>query len=156
MKRLILSFALFVFVANGFAQTVLEQYIVNSAGESTSNGLMIDFALGEPIVSNQTTLGVITNIGFLQPQLRLVSVKETTESNGEVKVYPNPCRDFTIIETELDNMAHYRLFSESGQLCKSGQFNGRMILAVNDFPSGLYHLSITNQLFARTITLIKP
>jgi hypothetical protein len=154
MKRLLLSFGLLVFALSGFSQTKLEQHVISSQGGNTSNGVSLQYVVGETVVSQQANTSISVNIGFLQPQLRLVSIQEQ-DPLMSLKVYPNPCREKVFIESVIPESVDYYLFNENGQIVKKGKLTESMILPMINLTPGLYHLQLIQGKFSSTTSLIK-
>ena len=154
MKRLLLSFVLLVFAFSSYSQSKLEQHVISSQGGLTSNGIFLQYVIGEAVVSQQANTSLSINIGFLQPQLRLVSVQDPNPI-ASIKVYPNPCREKVFIELDNPEPVDYQLFNEIGQLIKKGNLSASMILPLDNINAGLYHLQLIQGNFSTTTSLIK-
>lgn len=106
------------------------------------------------MVSQQVNTSLSIHIGFLQPQLRLVSIQDQNPI-AEIKVYPNPCREKVFIELDNLKQVDYQLINERGQLVRKGKLQSSMILPMDNVTPGLYHLQMIQRDFSKTTSLIK-
>lgn len=65
--------------------------VVSSGGETfTSNGLSLDFTIGEITTESLSTTGLLLTQGFLQGPDRNTGIEENLIEEKDIVVYPNP------------------------------------------------------------------
>lgn len=65
------------------------------------------------------------------------------ESNG-LSIYPNPCTEFFVLESENNESCEYRLFNSSGILVHQGNSSdGPKEISMTNVATGVYVLSVT-------------
>ena len=81
-----------------------------------------------------------------------VGIIDEEKNNDEIEFYPNPVKDFVIIDTKTDKNIEYKIYSTSGKLLVSDTINkSNNKIKLNDFPPSIYLLKMKNI----TIKLIK-
>lgn len=114
--------------------------ILNTSGwqaSSFSGAPMIRPVLGKPLPSD-------------------VSIPQIAYSQ-EVKVYPNPTKDFFYIHSTSSNECTYRVFDLAGKLISNGSFVSQIQLSSSQWNSGLYFVQIVDgkQIETRKIIIEK-
>jgi endonuclease I len=72
-----------------------------------------------------------------------ISVVEEIVQN-RIKVYPNPARDYLIIEVETDYLSEGKMYSTIGITIINFEISGKMKLSISDTDPGIYFLRIVN------------
>lgn len=75
-----------------------------------------------------------------------VSVKDIALEN-EIKVYPNPAKDFIKIENNLTENKSYKIFNSMGRLVKSGKLEKDNLINVENLSKGVYFISMGEKSF---------
>jgi hypothetical protein len=73
-----------------------------------------------------------------------ISVVEEIVQN-RIKVYPNPARDYLIIEVESDHISEGKMYSTTGKTIFNFEISGKMKLSLCDINPGIYFLRIVNE-----------
>lgn len=152
---LLLTF-LILFVANvATAQSITPSVFNSTGGTATVGDLVVDWNVGESMVSTQTN-GIIVTNGQLQPVDQIISVEELN-SSWNVSVYPNPSRDEFIITAPSSGIYEALLFDLAGKFISKQTLMSSNRMDVRSLANGSYYLQVrntSNQEF-KTITLIK-
>ena len=69
--------------------------------------------------------------------------------NKDFVIYPNPAKNFIIIQMKNSDTASFRIVNQIGQTVRKGKTSDNRV-ELNDFPSGLYFISVTT--LHKTIT----
>jgi hypothetical protein len=153
--NLLLIVALALLNCNAFAQSITPSVINSTGGTATVGNLIVDWNVGESMVSTQTN-GIIVTNGQLQPIDGIISVEELS-SSWNVSVYPNPTRDEFIITSPSSGIYEASLFDLAGKFISKQTLMSSNRMDVRSLANGSYYLQIrntSNQEF-KTITLIK-
>lgn len=142
MKRLLLCFSLLAINFHISAQVIIEQTVIAAQGGDLSGEVQLQVVVGETIVTQQANSNLSANIGFLQPQFNLVSTEDELNQKLVVSVYPNPCREYVLIETQNEKPLHFEIFTQAGSLVRSGTLTSTNILDVQTLIPGMYHLQV--------------
>lgn len=62
-----------------------------------------------------------------------------------IKVYPNPARDFLVIESKSGNSGRGNLLSNQGEIVFDFEFTGRLEFSTRDMASGIYFIRIISK-----------
>ena len=105
----------------GFGQ-VTSPSVVSSSGDSYSNGSVImDYTLGEIVVETHTNSTTILTQGFHQGVLEVHT--GVVNIDIKTKVYPNPTRNFLIVELEENVNADILVYDINGKLVIKDRLN---------------------------------
>ena len=153
--KYLLIVALALLNCNAFAQSITPSVINSTGGTATVGNLIIDWNVGESIVSTQTN-GIIVTNGQLQPVDEIISVEELNTS-WNISVYPNPTRDEFVITAPNAGVFEASLFDLTGKFISKQTLMSTNRMDVRSLANGSYYLQVrntTSQEF-KTITLIK-
>ncbi len=138
-------------------------HVVSSAGDSyQSDGLILDWTLGEPVVSTYEKSSLIVSQGFHQPEYTIVSVNPLSIEIGSVNIFPNPFLSAVSIKASFIEYesGRFELYDMSGHKIWTKSFEGTDLL--ESFPatalsSGSYMLvlKISGKAKAHTYKLLK-
>jgi hypothetical protein len=137
------------------AQSITPSIINSTGGTATVGNLVVDWNVGESMVTTQTNGFIVTN-GQLQPIDGIISVEELNTS-WNVSVYPNPTRDEFIITAPSSGIYEASLFDLAGKFISKQILMNTYRMDVRSLANGSYYLQVRNvstQEF-KTITLIK-
>jgi hypothetical protein len=121
------------------------QRLVGVAGSSaTSGGISISWSMGEAMIGTVSGNQAIVTIGFQQAFTEVVSGIEDAPSNG-IHVYPNPARDFIVLELQRDYGKDFevKVFNLSGSTVLQETitaFTGKLELDISTLSSGPYEI----------------
>lgn len=138
-----------------FAQSITPSVINSTGGTATAGNLIIDWNVGESMITTQTN-GVIVTNGQLQPIDHIISVEELNTSRN-ISVYPNPTRDEFIIISPNAGVYEASLFDLAGKFISKQVLMSSNRMDIRALSNGSYYLQVRNtasQEF-KTITLIK-
>lgn len=137
------------------AQTITPSVINSTGGTATVGNLIIDWNVGESMVTTQTN-GIIATNGQLQPMDAIISVEELNTS-WNISVYPNPTREEFVITAPNAGVFETSLFDLAGKFISKQTLMSTNRIDVRSLANGSYYLQVRNtasQEF-KTITLIK-
>ena len=125
-----------------FAQSSL-----NAAGGDASSGTgSVSYSIGQLFVSSNSGSGYTSNEGVQQPYEILVSVEEEVDNpQFECNAFPNPAKNYLIIETNINNNISFELFDLNGRLLKREDIRSNITkLNIVDLKPSVYYLRIKN------------
>jgi hypothetical protein len=137
------------------AQSITPSIINSTGGTATFGNLVVDWNVGESIITTQSNGFIVTN-GQLQPVDGIISVEELN-SSWDISVYPNPTRDEFMIIAPSSGIYETSLFDLAGKFISKQLLNNTNRIDVRSLANGSYYLQVRNtasQEF-KTITLIK-
>ena len=137
------------------AQSITPSVINSTGGTAVVGNLIVDWNVGESMVSTQSNGFIVTN-GQLQPVDGIISVEELS-SSWNISVYPNPTRDEIVITAPSAGIFEASLFDLAGKFISKQQLMNTNRMDVRSLANGSYYLQVrntSNQEF-KTITLIK-
>lgn len=137
------------------AQSITPSVINSTGGTATVGNLIVDWNVGESMISTQTN-GIIVTNGQLQPVDEIISVEELNTS-WNVSVYPNPTRDEFVITAPNAGVFEASLFDLAGKFISKQILMSTNRMDVRSLANGSYYLQVRNtasQEF-KTISLIK-
>ena len=137
------------------AQSITPSVINSTGGTATVGNLIVDWNVGESMISTQTN-GIIVTNGQLQPVDEIISVEELNTS-WNISVYPNPTRDEFVITAPGSGIYEASLFDLAGKFISKQTLMSTNRMDVRSLANGSYYLQVRNtasQEF-KTISLIK-
>jgi len=110
--------------------------VYNSCGDS-SNFCQNDsiYRLSNNVNNNIIQVNVINST---------TGIKQTSNNNAQVKIYPNPTQNNFIIETNTNQKQIISVFDVNGNLILSQIITGTTNIDANNLPAGVYNISITS------------
>ena len=161
MRSLLSFICLFAF--QGLSAQIQDLQVVATAGSSfQSNDIILDWTIGEPVVSTLEASSIILSQGFHQPEYTLVSVEPLLSNVGSVDVFPNPFSSEVSIKasfTEYES-GNFEIYDMNGKMLWTKSFEGVNVL--ESFPatslsSGSYMLilRLPNKSIADSYKLLK-
>lgn len=140
-SRIILIFLLFSGIAIINAQT-----IIAPSGTTYSNGnTIIDFTLGEMIISTYSTNNTGITQGFHQTSVKISAVVDINP-DFSILVYPNPTSEFIYIESSKPTKDyHLEIYDTDGRLIIRKEMNELSTSAnISQYATAIYFLRILN------------
>lgn len=142
---LLISFSLFSMLS--MAQVIERTVTSSSGGELKGNSSIIDFVVGETMISKYTSKAGTVSEGFLQGY----TISEIPLGNNEfesilIKVYPNPTTDKLFVQADNETGYNYQVINSNGVTLVGG--NSKLDTQEIDFTSyasGVYYLSISSE-----------
>jgi hypothetical protein len=137
------------------AQSVSPAVINCTGGSATAGNLIVDWNVGESIITTQTN-GIIVTNGQLQPVDEIISVEELS-SSWHISVYPNPARDEFVITAPSLGIYEASVYDLAGKFISKQLLMNTNRIDARSLANGSYFLQVRNtssQEF-KTITLIK-
>jgi hypothetical protein len=140
---------------NAFAQSITPSVINSTGGTAISGNLIVDWNVGESMITTQTNGFIVTN-GQLQPVDQIISVEELN-SSWNVSVYPNPARDEFVITAPNSGIYEASLFDLAGKFISKQILMNTNRMDVRSLANGSYYLQVRNisNQESKTIQLIK-
>jgi hypothetical protein len=148
--KLLLSAIAVSLALTATSQELPRHVFCTGGGHYQSAVMQVSWTIGqaEPVATTSQPT-VIFCPGFQQYDDQAVSIQEIGNP-GEFLVYPNPCRDFVILDVRLDAQSSlsYRLYDFSGKLLLSNAFSlysdhFHEVIRLGDLPRGIYNLQLT-------------
>ena len=106
------------------------------------------------IVSEQSAL---QNVKLWFDQIQVTNLTTTTvakvEDHLELKTFPNPTKDFVILESSNTEQLTYQLVDEWGRILQTNYFNHRTQIDLSEVPAGVYFLKVADE--KRHSTMLK-
>lgn len=153
--KFLLVVAISLLNCQAFTQSITPSVINSTGGTATVGNLIVEWNVGESMISTQANGIVVTN-GQLQPVDEIISVEELNTS-WNISVYPNPTRDEFVITTQNAGIFEASLFDLAGKFISKQTLMATNRMDVRSLANGSYYLQVrntSNQEF-KTITLIK-
>jgi hypothetical protein len=160
LKYFLLYIVLSFFSNLSFSQT-LHHEMISSQGTSTtlSSGLLVSQTIGQQIVYNHSSEGLIVQQGYQQSfwSLYLYEIGKTTY---QAKIYPNPVIDFLTIEIENfpDQILSIAIFDVNGRMVYNSNhsiFNSKVNLDLTKLSRGTYLLKFSGKEIVDYVKMIK-
>lgn len=136
MKRFIISSLLIYSTIHAHAQVQLERNLLSSGGVyATSANIILEYSIGEPMVTSRISPSVILTEGFHQSNNGLSSINYLLMDSVHISLYPNPV--MTDLHISLLANSHTNLIIELMDIY------GRTLQSVNtilkaDIPAMIY------------------
>ncbi len=125
-----------------------QQVIATSGGSGQAGETVMDWTLGEPVITTLTGGDDILTQGFHQPVLTVTAIKVSDNLPYTIDVYPNPTHDLLLIRLKDSDIQGflYLLYDMNGKVLELKLFESD-ITAVNmdQYPAGLYLLKVMQQ-----------
>lgn len=126
-----------------------QHQVIGSAGGDTGNNAgSFSWTLGETIINTLESTSFHVTQGFQQGNLQASTGIDKSEEFGvEIKVYPNPAKDYLTVETQnLSKTLEFTLYDVNGRLLKNGVVKAsRFDINLMDYPAGSYILQILQE-----------
>ncbi len=144
----IIAFFCWVHAAKG-------QSVFASSGRSATVGtLNLSWTMGEPITfTGLTSTRMLTN-GFHQSKPN-TSTARLGETALAVSIFPNPVQDKLTVTNHPDRSYHITITHVSGKLVKSLTATGSVEVDMSELASGVYTVSLTDQLTSNSFQIVK-
>ena len=146
LKSVIMKKLMLLIIGAFIGPAIIAQEVISSGGETqTASGYEICWTLGESVIETFSSGSNILTQGFHQSKLTATPISEVLYSGIELKVFPNPSRDFIIIQlTDLVENLHYSLYDGSGKLLEKMRITStRTQLDLKNYANGQYILQLT-------------
>jgi len=157
MKKHILSYIVLLFFSFNLTSQNLSRSIVSvQGGSDKSQGIIIDWTLGENITETVRSANNIFTQGFHQPHLKTLKIdEESSLSLDRIRIYPNPVNAILHIQLHNDLLTHYNinLFDSNGRFIKSlnvSESASNIAFDLSDVSSGIYLLRISDVLSSKS------
>lgn len=156
--RTIIVLAICVFGLGSIYSQSVGSYVISSAGDdlmSENGGLYI--SIGEALNTEIDEGDLMISQGFLQVTVNGNSVAADQLLRENIKVYPNPVRQYLMMEFE-DNKSQYfyRLIDQSGHELMIGEIDSSKKLSLGSLQEGMYYITIIkDDLVSETIKVFK-
>ena len=73
----------------------------------------------------------------------------------EVRIYPNPSKDFVIIDVDKDTAIKMSIFDASGKLLQQDSFNGKTEMDIERLAAGVYFFKFDSKEKTATLKFVK-
>lgn len=118
-----------------------------AGGTVHSTAGSLSYSVGQIFYEPQNTATGGINPGVQQPYEIYVLATNNTSSDKNITVYPNPVKDFLIVDFNAEKLENssYHLFDGTGRIISKGELkNLKTEINTSTLSSGLYMLSISN------------
>lgn len=120
-----------------------------AAGNTIESSMgSVSFSVGQTHYQSFESASGKVSQGVQQPYEIFVLSTENTALQGKISVYPNPVKDFLMIDFKSDQRenANYQVFDTTGKLILKGDLkNIKNEIDASTLPVGMYILSISNE-----------
>lgn len=146
--KLTLLFCLLIGITSALQAQSLTPSVISSAGNTNvTNGISLEWTLGETAIQSSEKNSEIYNEGFHQPILVEKLNDENPNESYSISVAPNPVNSvlFINISSEEDTRLMLQLINMDGQVLYSedaSSFNYSNELDMSRYENGLYILKI--------------
>jgi hypothetical protein len=163
MKRNFLILFLMLLALSVGAQQIKQDVIASAGGfnVASDNSISISWTLGETIIPTFTSQDgtLIITHGF-QQKLIITTVEENIKNPVNVTVFPNPTSAIVNIEFSAPTDGEISVFflNTQGKLVKTGQIEAGITnkqINMQDLPSGIYYLRLTQGNFVNVYKVVK-
>ena len=142
MKKLILGCCLLGWGTILFAQ----QGTLTSGGTASGAGGTVTYSIGQTVYTTATGGGVITQ-GLQQPYDIFVNVVETSITNTSVSLYPNPTKEFVIVNVVNEDVTglSYQLLDIQGKVIAANKIESNETrISMTDLANATYFVKVLN------------
>jgi len=148
MKKIIFSASVIIlFACASQAQT---QSIVSAGGgiAKATNGIVLEWTLGEPVIGFATTANRLYTAGFHQPYITVKDIlPETKIAAAAIQVYPNPVNSRLIVQLPPTQSEQIKLVLSdlTGHTLIEKQMSGKSAIAelsMEALTGGVYQLRV--------------
>lgn len=143
----VILFTTFYSVSQNLTPTVFSM----QGGIDKSNGVIIEWTLGENFTETVRSANMIFTQGFHQPHLKILNIDdEGLLAFDRIKIYPNPVYSFLNIQFHNDLPKNYNihLFEGNGKFIKTlsvPEQISNIEFDLSDLSSGIYLLNIVDK-----------
>jgi hypothetical protein len=136
-------------------QSVDLSLVSSTAGKLISDGLKLDFSLGEIAIESFRTQDLFLTQGFLQPEKAVqISIKESTKVIS-FDLYPNPAVSTVNVEMDLEQWLTFggdiqmELLDVNGRLIQYSSISQPIVkIDLDHIMSGVYYVVISSNRFS--------
>ncbi|MBB5436581.1 hypothetical protein HDC92_000245 [Pedobacter sp. AK017] len=164
MKTIIpICFALATGTTASAQQPQLQRSVISSAGGFAQiNSSIVQYTIGEPLVSSLESPPILLSQGFQQPEIAGNETEPEINFVNSFIVYPNPASGSTNVEFDLlkDGKVNMQLVNNAGQTVRNFSVNllaGKVKypLLISGLSSGLYYvvLKAANRQYAEKLVI---
>ena len=159
MKNKTLFFTILIATSSFIATAQNNSYTVNAAGGSAViSGNIYEWSIGEMVLVNTaTTSNLIVTQGLLQNTNQGVGIKDAALSTIQLLVYPNPTKDFLLVQTKLpaNTQLDIAVYDLMGRVIQRKEYHIKSANEVQridfrSFSAGMYMLEINTELNGET------
>ncbi|MBT3384533.1 MAG: T9SS type A sorting domain-containing protein [Prolixibacteraceae bacterium] len=139
---------------------VFSQEVIATSGQtSTNSSNQVSWTIGEIAIETVESASNTLTQGFHQTRIIVTALNELTTQDIEIKVYPNPTRDFVNIHfSKKIDIPSYSLFDLSGKLIEQRNIiSNEAKINMTEFAEGSYILKLISnkQQLLQTFKIIK-
>lgn len=146
MKKFTLLIVLLVGGWTAGAQSLAPQVIAPSGGSGQSASADLSWTIGETMVATEFNSTNALTQGFQQPTLLVTLMREVSDAQMNLNVYPNPAFDQIniVYHAETFESVNYQMFDKTGKLLLENRINSKMTtVPVQTLAAGEYFLQVT-------------
>lgn len=162
MKKILYTLVICSGTTLGIGQTVTPTVMASAGGFGTSAQGSVAWTIGEPVSATFGSASNITTVGFLQPEMELITLIRDQEMNSGLLVFPNPVKDE--LNINFNGMAqgkyHLELNDAAGRLIYQGDADVKAgaekhNIRLDELAAGAYFLNIKGQELVKTVKINK-
>lgn len=134
-----------------------QQLLSTAAGQASNSSIDLSWSLGETLIATHASSEVVLNQGQQQSNAVLTSLRKEPGLGYQVKVMPNPGRDWVqLIRQEISSNSYIELRDSSGRLLLQEAFPGKLFqFDISSYPKGVYLIRLSDGQHSQTFQLIK-
>jgi hypothetical protein len=115
--------------------------LISTSGASiSSNGFVVEYALGEVSIVTVSNTNSVATQGLLQPQIKIVN-PDCDIINQKIKIFENPTINIARIVSIHNWISFYQVYATDGKLIRSEPFTNNHINLTN-LPAAPYFIKL--------------
>lgn len=143
------------FIAIFQLSAIRSQSVVNSSGGSlSSDNQKLDYAIGEVATTTLSTTNNHVTQGLLQPLSVMVNANELFDPQFTLSAFPNPVCNELIIQTSYTQFTQLEIMDIQGKIIRKMDWQNQPV-EFGTIPSGVYLVRLYDNLFSKTIKIVK-
>ncbi len=145
MRKLTLILIPIFFSVILFAQESSQQ-VIGAVGEHySSQGFLVSYTIGEPVVTYLEEGDFILTQGFHQTSCTITEVSDNSVQGFDLKIFPNPTTRFLNLNGDVSGLT-CAIYDMSGrQIYVEEAFGNNLVLDLSYYSNGTYLLILTNE-----------
>lgn len=124
---------------------VAQSETISVGGKASGQGGTVEYSIGQVVYGPTASEDLWTiSQGLQQPYIiQAITALENSDIGLSYKVYPNPTRDFILLNIDKENTfpegSFYSIFDVEGQLIKDGEIRSReTLIPMKELQDGTY------------------
>jgi hypothetical protein len=150
MKNLFLIVTVFIFSFKLSAQQTGPEVVASGGDYQENGGIKLSWTLGEIVTETAENQDVILTQGFQQSDFNLTSVEERISSEINVSIFPNPAKDYVLVDIKSKEKRKFNIFliDVNGSVVKQQKvesLENRIQINISEFSNSLYFIKLIDE-----------